>query len=273
VKFINGMVCSGEVLSAAPITEAAKVIMVVNGSSPDISEIGEYLFRTWPSDAESSKVLASEVAKEYKKVAIINEQTEYSVALGQVFKEEFTKTGGEVVIEETFTTGTTDFRVSLAKIKAINPEAVFLNTQTGANAARIAKQARDLGLTSQFYAVFFTGDDYVKSDPAVEGTILVDVPVLDLDNPKAKEFADKYKSIYGTDSPYPFISGSSYDQLMLVAEAIEEVGTDTDKVKDYFYSLRSFDGLIGDLSFDENGDVEGVGFVVKQIKNGVLTDI
>lgn len=273
VKFIVGPLCSGEVLSAAPIIEAGKVVFMVNGSSPDITNAGEYIFRTWPSDTESSKMLAEQIISKFKKVAIITEQTEYPVALAKFFKEEYESLDGQVVAEEVFTTGVTDFRSSLTKIKASNPEAIFINPQTGANASRIAKQARDLGIKAPFYAAFFTGEDYVKAGSQSEGTIIVDVPVLDPTNAKAKAFMENYTQTYGKESPYPFHSGALYDQLYILAKAIEASGYDADKVKDYLYDMPGTDGVIGKVSFDDKGDVEGVNLSVRQVKNGEVVNL
>src|SRR3989338_8967946 len=59
VKIIFGGVCSSETLAMAPLTEAAKVLVVSpSATSPDITAAGDYIFRTAPSDAAAGSVAA-----------------------------------------------------------------------------------------------------------------------------------------------------------------------------------------------------------------------
>jgi ABC-type branched-subunit amino acid transport system substrate-binding protein len=102
VQFVLGGFCSGESLAAEPIATANKVALFSPGSSsPKLTNISKYFFRNYPSDDSQGFALA-EASKEknWKKVAVIQEQTDYSVGLYQSFNTKFSDLGGEIVKEE-----------------------------------------------------------------------------------------------------------------------------------------------------------------------------
>jgi ABC-type branched-subunit amino acid transport system substrate-binding protein len=64
--------------------------------------------------------------------------------------------------------------------------------------------------------------------------------------------------------------GTSYDSVYLIKEAIEAVGENPTKMRDYFYNIKNHKSIVGTYHFDKNGDMVGIEFVEKQIKDGEL---
>lgn len=273
VQYVVGAMCSSEVLAILPLTEAKPILFLGQGSSPEITSKGKYFFRTWPSDALSGKALADYLAPKYKKVAIITEKTDYAVALEKSFSQSIQNLGGEIVASETFGGDTKDFKTILSKIKLTNPEALFINSQSGSTNALVAKQARDMGINSQFAAFFMTGDEFVKANPAVNGTIILDVPSLNSDRPKSARFMASYKAQFGEGMNYPFVAGQMYDYAYLLKQTIEKVGDSVEAQKKYLNGLALYSGVIGDFSFESTGDVKGIGFSFKKVENNTLVDL
>ena len=85
-----------------------------------------------------------------KKVAIlVDVRSDYSVGLQTFFRQMFRQLGGEVVAEQSYSQGDSDFRAQLTQIKSPNPEAIYVPgyyTEVGT----IAHQARELGITVPF---------------------------------------------------------------------------------------------------------------------------
>lgn len=273
VQYIVGAMCSSEVLAILPLTESKPMIFFGEGSSPDITGKGKYFFRTWPSDAFSGKALAENLVPQYKKIAIITEKTDYSVALEKTFSQNVRERGGEVVASETFSGNIKDFKTILSKIKQTNPEVLFINPQAGEAGALIAKQARDMGITAQFAAFFFTGDEFVKANSAINGTIILDVPSLNSNRPQSAQFVANYKARFGDTMNYPFVAGQMYDYAYLLKRTIEKGGDTVESQKKYLNDLTSYAGVIGDFSFDPVGDVRGIGFSFKKVENNTLVDL
>jgi branched-chain amino acid transport system substrate-binding protein len=61
-----------------------------------------------------------------------------------------------------------------------------------------------------------------------------------------------------------------YDSFMLLANAINEKGGSTKGIREYLLSLNDYDGVTGQLTFDNNGDVmKPIG--IKEIINQEFT--
>lgn len=272
VKLIIGGSCSGEMLAVAPIAEAAEVIAFSSvASNPDISNAGDFIFRNHPSDNEAGAKLAELIAQDHSTVAVVTEQTDYAQGIRAVFLDEFEKLGGEVVFDEAFGTENADFRSILTKLSATQPDAIFLNPQTESKIVQLANQSRELGLEQPFYGAYLTGPETVAVE-SINGMTLVDLPVLS-DSRESKKFTNQYLSEYGKAPNFPFFAGSSYDAMNLLAQAVSEVGLDTSAVRDYLYELDSYTGVIGSHGFDENGDVENISLIVRQVVDGELVEI
>lgn len=270
VKVIVGMICSGELLSAAPVAENAKVVLIGQGSSPDITKAGDYTFRTFPSDTIVGTTLVQSMEKNgVKTVAVLTGSTAYTLALQKDFESKVKSSTVKLVATETYTENTKDFRSLLQKIKAANPDALLIDTQTGAEGGRVAQQARDLGIKSQFYSAYFTGTEFTGLGKAVEGTYIVDAPSLIEGDGRVSAFLKKSKEKYGSDQTYPFFAANVYDEIYLLADIISKVGyDDAEKIKNALYAVKDFDGLSGKFGFDENGDVTGIGMRLTQVKDG-----
>ena len=274
VKVIIGGVCSGETLGAAPLANDNKVVMVSpSATSPDITaKGGDFVFRLAPSDAFAGVVASDYAYNELKarKAAIVSETTDYSQGLRRVFKENFEKLGGQVLADETYNPEDTDFRTQATKIKAANADIVYVVPQTKAKGVLLVKQLKEAGAKQQLVtAEVLIGRDVVKENPAdVDGIIGVEQK-FDDKNPKAAPILAKYKQDTKEEAPFPGYMSGAYDAVYLVADAIAKNGYDGEKIRDYLYAVKGYNGAVGKVSIDQNGDVV-MDFSVKQIKNGEL---
>ena len=276
VEIIIGGVCSGEALAILPITEQNNVLVLSpSASSPDLSSAGEYFFRNNPSDDSGGAFLANIIRGDnHKSVAVISENTDYAQALRRVFTEQFVEGGGEIVADESFVPGTSDFRSILTKIKATAPDAIFINPQLEDAGGNIAKQITELAIDAQLYGSnILSGFKAIEvGGESVDGIKLFDNPGLNPSNQKANSFLTNYQEQYG-DLSIEFYLGAGYDAVYLLAQAIREVGTDTDALQSYLDDLRSFDGVIGMYSFNEYHDLAGINHVLKRVENGEVITV
>ena len=269
VKVILGGVFSSETLAVASIAEPAKVLQFTAfSSSPAISSAGDYIFRNAPSDLDGGRVDAELLAKQYKKIAIISENTEYSEGLRNVLLPILADKGVTVVADEHYMGDTKDFRTILLKVKLANPEAIYFNPGTSPVAAGfLLKQARELGITAPAYFNFMMGSaEAIKTAGSyAEGVIYSDAPSLP---ESGKYLLEEYKAKFNSAPGSDYELGAAYDRIMIITQAIKKVGYDSTKIKDYLYSMGDYKGAIGTYHFDKNGDMVGTGFVHFIIKNG-----
>ncbi|MBI5064655.1 ABC transporter substrate-binding protein [Candidatus Woesearchaeota archaeon] len=270
VKVILGGACSGETLGASPIAEQNKVIILSpSASSPDITNAGDFIFRTNPSDAFAGKVAAEKAASMgFKKASIIHENTDYAQGLKRVFEQVFKESGGEVVSVESYSSEESDFRTQLAKIKAANPDVVYLVPQSPIKGGLLVRQLKEAGVKSQLVmdAIMLRG---ILKDlgSQLEGVIGVE-PKFDEKGPIAAPMLSKYKAKYG-EVTFGFYDSATYDAVYLIAEALQKYGENAEKIRDYFYSIKGRPGAIGEITFDKNGDLL-MKFSVEEVKNGQL---
>ncbi|MFH1500784.1 MAG: ABC transporter substrate-binding protein [archaeon] len=247
---------SHEVLGMAPITEENKVILFTPGAgSEDIRQAGDYVFR----NRETGIVHGSEMADlvyslGFKKTAILYVNAPSGVSYKDGFLDRYSKIKGEIIYNEGYDKGETDFRTDLLKIKSINPDAIYVPGY-GADIGIILKQAKELGLTVRFFSSpgIEIPELFDITGNSAEG-VIYSVPVFDPSNPSVRSYAEPYKNKYGEESE--FIAANSYDAVHILADAIESCnGDDSTCIKNYLYSLRNYPGVGGKTSFDHNGDV------------------
>jgi len=278
VEAIIGPLCSGTVLSVAPLAEENKVIIfspVATASS--ISKAGDYIFRNSISDVHQGKFLAEFLFKKYNlnNAGVIYVNNDYGIQLFDSFKRNFEGLGGNVKIAELYTDGSKDFRTNLAKIKNKNIDGLIIICG-GVDGGLIAKQARELGIEVNLIGTDnFGGKEVMEvGGSAVEGTIFT-TPSLDETNPELINFNNQYISKHGKDlflgSDNLWISANAYDATMILKVAIEKGGCSSTEIKNYLYKIKDYQGIGGLISFDENGDVDKP-LSVKIIKNGKQYD-
>ncbi|MBI4451225.1 ABC transporter substrate-binding protein [Candidatus Woesearchaeota archaeon] len=272
VKVIFGGACSGETLGAAPIAEQAKVILISpSATSPDITNAGDYIFRTAPSDAYAGKVAADKaIAMGFKKAAVVHETTDYAQGLKNTFQAVF-KEKGEIVAVESFASDSTDFKTQLLKVKAAAPDVIYIVPQAPAKGVLLIKQLREQGIDTQLMtAEVLIGRDVVKeSGKDMEGLIGVEA-AFDEKGAVASKILSDYKAKYG-DPPFPFYQAAMRDAFHLVAGAVKKAGYDSDAIKKELYATKDWEGAIGKLTMDANGEPI-LAYSVKKIVNGQLAE-
>jgi branched-chain amino acid transport system substrate-binding protein len=270
VQVIIGGFCSGESLAAEPITTAAQVFLFSPASSsPDLTGKSAFFARDYPSDSTQGKVLAGLSAdKQWKKVAVIQEQTDYASGIYKSFSENFSALGGTVTKEE-FATGTTDFRSILTKLKSENPGALLVDVQTPANAQRIFKQMADLKwkLPLMSSDVVLSDTETVNANKSIlEGSFGAEFNT-DPTNATFQHLLGAYKNAYNADLPFQSYGQTEYDSVYILKAGLMAVGNDGKKLADWVHNLKDFMGASGNITIGQSGDIAG-GHVLVTMKNG-----
>ena len=274
VPVIFGGGCSGEMLGAAPIAEANKVILISpSATSPDITKAGDYIFRTAPSDAYAGKVAAEKaIGMGYKKAAVIHETTDYAQGLAKVFDDVFTAQGGAVLVNEGYATLDTDFKTQILKIKEAEVDVVYIVPQSPAKGLQLLKQINEEGVTSQLLASdALIGREIIKEHGNEMGGLIGIEAAFDENAPIAKKALADFRKKYG-EPPFPGYQMMTRDAVYLVVNAIKKDGLDKDKIKADLYATKDWEGAIGKITMDSNGEPL-LGYSVKQVKNGMLVEI
>jgi len=262
---------SSVMLAQAPIAENNQVVLISpTCSNPALKYAGDYIFRTWPSDAYQGQYSAEFVIDKLqkRKTAVLFINNDYGVGVKDEFVTNYKKLGGNIVAIESFDPGTTDFRTHLAKIKNENPDLLFLSSHYK-EGALILKQIKEMGIHIQIVASDgnFAPEFINLSGDAAEGTIVANMHWDPKgDDPVVRDFVSKFKRKYNKEPEVYAAAG--YDTLKVVALAIEKGGTTSEEIKNALYQIKDFRGIIGDISIDQYGEVKGqyTMFIIKNSK-------
>ncbi len=266
VPVILGSWASSVVLAEAPIAEKSKVIVMAEAIAPAISEAGDYIFRIQPSASYYSAELIKTVVEKLnlKKIAIIYINNDFGVALRDTVKDEARKSGANIVAEESYLQGDQDFRSQLIKIKAENPEALFIGGYQ--EQLSVIKQAYELGIKVQILAGPPFENKKLINDLGglAEGIIYPYHFVAQTDNPKTIDYMEAYKNKFGVETGG--FAPLMYDAVKIIANVMRMCNVDTDCIKDKLYNTV-YEGVSGKISFDKNGDPL-ISIIIKTVKNG-----
>ena len=262
---------SGPTIAMVPVVDSAKVPLISpSASSPKLSGMSTYFFRVYPSDSAEGAFMA-QVAHDkldLRSVAILYINNEFGVGLGDVFGSTFAKKGGTIPLELGYNEDETDFRPYLTRIKSANPDGVYLGGyyQDGGS---ILKQARELGLDSQFLGSTTHEDPRLLTiaGNAAEGFVYPFSTGYD-EGSQAEAVVEFQHAFETKFSKKPgLVTALGYDCANLLIDAVEKVGPNSERVRDYLAGVHGYQGATGEMSFDANGDIHKP-VRLKTLKNG-----
>ncbi len=143
---VIGEVASSRSLAAAPISQRYKIPMISPASTNErVTEAGDYIFRVCFIDPFQGEVLAKFAFNDLKvrNIAILKDiRQDYSVGLTDSVAGHFTALGGRVVDIVSYTSGDSDFKAVLTKVRSQKPDAVFVTGYYSEAAHHYAPGAR-----------------------------------------------------------------------------------------------------------------------------------
>jgi branched-chain amino acid transport system substrate-binding protein len=227
----------------------------------------KYVFRNCLNAVYLVKYLAGTMAainKEFgfTKVYIMHQDVAWARATADgVKKSYFEKAGWEVLEQEAYPTGTSDFSSALMKARTKGAQVImpiFDMPQSGI----LVKQWKSMGvpaLMAGFISPLAGTDAWKSFDAKIGGAINC---VFEMGSaiasdklPKSVEFYNKYKKIYGKELQAGHGPAPAYESVYILAEAIERAGTlDPDAI---VAQLKKTDrtGIMGRIRFDEGNQV------------------
>lgn len=272
VPVILGGACSGETSAfVGAAREQQKVVMTYCSSAPNLSNSGEFFFRVYPSDNFQAKYAAEFAYNDLgkRKVAILYTQSDWGTGLKQVFEKRFPALGGEIVRVESMQQKDKDLRTQLTKIKEANPDLLYMPSYTE-EAKNAIKQAHELGLNVQILGGDAWDDPTIWENTGTAGEgVMYTIPY----SPMSDHFKQVMKEKTGSDDILICAPGA-YDVVYLMAQAINEVGTDPVKIKDYLHGMPAYtNGVVtSSIEFDANGDIKEANYEVKIIKDSKMVE-
>jgi branched-chain amino acid transport system substrate-binding protein len=214
---------------------------------------------------------AKESLKTSKVVQIYTNDDQSSVGEFKAYEAALKASGIQVLGVETVRTGDVDFSAQLTKIKSLNPDTLVISSQ-GQESVGIMTQARKLGLDKVNFigGNAFNATGVVKeAGRSMDGALSATPWFLDMPHQKNVDFVKKYREKYKADPDW--LAAQSYDALYLVKQALvaakigkgDSVAVARTKLRDSLAAIKSYDGVLGLIEFDQNRDPHVSGAVIK----------
>ncbi|MDP2619024.1 MAG: branched-chain amino acid ABC transporter substrate-binding protein [Hyphomicrobiales bacterium] len=270
IALVAGHFCSGSSIPASAVYAEESVIQISPASTnPKFTDErpGPGVFRTCGRDDQQGQVAGEYLAKNFadKNIAIIHDKTAYGKGLADETRKFMNAAGKKEAMYEAYTAGEKDYTALVSKLKQEGIDILYVggyHTEAGL----MARQMRDQGMNT----ILVSGDALVTDEywsitgPAGEGTLMTFSPDPRR-NPEAAPVVEKFRAKGIEPEGYVLYT---YATMQAWAQAVETAGsTEFDAVVKAL-NEGTFKTVIGDLSFNDTGDVDLPGYVFYEWKDG-----
>lgn len=267
VDLLLGSFNSAVTLPCSATAEKYGVPWVVNSATSDaITEQGnKYTFRAYyvnstgtEQEVQMVRDLGEAQGDPIKTIAILYEDSEGGQTWAAGIRESCEKYGFEIVFDEGYPAGATDFTTPIIKMKGANADAI-LDFSYISEAMLVAQGIVDMELKPKLLVGWggHTSPEFTANDYA-EGWISMQSWCDDLNDPDSLAFVEAHIAKYDA-SPEP-VAANGYNDMWMIKEVLEAAGSvDADAIRDAFLNIEIDGGKanivkgVGPVVFDTNG--------------------
>ncbi|MCP4751841.1 MAG: branched-chain amino acid ABC transporter substrate-binding protein [Proteobacteria bacterium] len=275
VVAVVGHICSGATIAAMSVYRDNDIPVVSpSATAPILTLSGKnsLFFRTIPHDAAQAVLQIQFILENLKakKVAVVHDKSDYGKGLSTLIKEGLEKADVNIVLFEGISPDADDYSTVVREIKETDPDVVAFGGYHP-EGSKIVTQSRRKNITAHF----ISGD--ALKDPSfiemggkyaegvyISSTIDISRNPATIEVTKALSKRGQRPGNYGL---------QAHAGITAVFNAIEKSGST--KAKDIGKILRSesVSTTLGNISFDEKGDVVGSGFTIYRIDHGRFVNV
>jgi len=226
VPVLTGGYSSSVTQAATAVAQQFKVpFLVTTGSADDITEKGyEYIFRINPTSSEYFNPFESLLKKVggIKTMALLYENTQFGQSSAKDVDASAKSMGIDVVVREGYQAGAIDFKPLLSKVKAKNPDIIYMVSYV-MDAALLMVQSKELDINPKMFAgggAGFTLPEFQqRAGAAAEYVYSATLWTEDVPYPGAREYYEKYVKRFKSETEYH--GAEAYASMYVVADALK----------------------------------------------------
>lgn len=262
---------SNVTIPVSTIYENAQLVLLspIVANNELIERDYDYVLQNIPSDGAIGKQMALYAKSEgYKNIAIYYDDNVYGKGLADAFEAASVNNDMKIIDRVSNFKNDLEFKKSLAKWKALDYDAVFV-ADSMPSAGEFIQMLREENSTIPIIG----GDGLDLSGFITDvGDASEGVTMATLLNPNDKRetlqiFTKKFKEKYKEEPDIWAIQG--YESIHLLAFAIDKGGSSTSSdISNFLKNMESFEGVLDDISFNEDGGIEGRSIFIKTVRNG-----
>lgn len=258
-------------LAQAPIADETKTVIINGGGfAPELRGAGKYLLNNVPLSTDEGRVILTYAFNDLNITNLgIIVASSYSKETLDFMDDYWTGMGGKVSLIVKHDAGASDLRSQIELLKGSDAEAVLL-LNDGDDTLLTLTQAEQVDYKPQWLGFAGQMISQILSLPSADGMVASSV-VYEPDT----EFVDAYTAEY--DEEPNFYVAQYYDHSVILKDALEYIIENSmeftgESLREAIYSIRTFEGVNGSFSFQDDGTVYRTMSVVK-VTNGAQETI
>ncbi|KAB7616133.1 branched-chain amino acid ABC transporter substrate-binding protein [Amylibacter sp. SFDW26] len=268
--FMAGHFCSGSSIPASSVYAEEGIIQISPASTnPKLTDErpGPGVYRVCGRDDQQGEVAGAFLKANFgdKKVAVVHDKTAYGKGLADATKAAFEAAGGTTTLYEAFTAGEKDYTALVSKLKQNGIDALYVggyHTEAGLMKRQMVDQGMSTTLISGDALV--TDEYWSITGEAGAGTLMTFSP----DPRKAETAKDIIAALEADGKTTEGYVVYTYAAIQAWAAAAETAGSVDYDPMVAALNAGNFSTALGDLSFDDKGDVSLPGYVFYEWKDG-----
>ena len=262
-----------EVAIPVSITYEKNRILFISPGATDsrfIKYSGDFTFRNIPSDIDTGRKMAEfAVHKGFKKMLLLYQRDTSGRRLTEIFHENITKKGIEVVALRSYFKWQRDFRLLISELtRAYQFDAILL-AGLMPNTAKFIRQARDMGVAVPIIGGYEMDSPKLFSiaGRTAEGIFAPTVFNSNRSYQVTRKFTSNFKIIHGV---LPDIwAAQGYDAVQLLAHVIRETtGVVPIELASTLRILENWNGVTGKYSFELDGGITDKQIFFRESRDG-----
>jgi branched-chain amino acid transport system substrate-binding protein len=271
---VFGPVFSGSIMVSMTETKRGGVPNFTGGEATSITQQGNpFIFRTSFTQATSMPKIARYISTKLKAktVAVMFANNDFGKGGRDAIMKALDAVGVKVVADISTESGQVDFAAPVLRAKQSNADVLFVYTNEE-ESARALRELRKQGFNKPIVGeTTLTGQKVIELAGEAANGVLAHVGLtVDAPIPGMRAFREKYEREYKAVSDHNGIKG--YTGVYVLKAAIEKVGKfDRAAVAKLLHGFSvkasQVPGVIMDVSFDQNGDLDRESFIV-EVRNG-----
>ena len=271
VPAIVGFAISTQLEQVIPIAQENSVIIVSSVSSaPGLSARGDFIFRSGLNSGvlNPAAVEATHKKYDYKRAATIyHHRDTYSTRSDEAFRAALDESGVQIVATEIYEGDETDFSAQLTRIMKLNPDVLFISA-LGSHIPPILIQARTLMPGIHVIVPELTSIEVEAAGAAAEGAVTSIGWLSTSDMPLSRAFVESYIRTYAEEpSAWAAQSHAAFHILAIAIANAQSINPNA--IRDALAKTTDLDTVLGDFSFDPNGEAV-YDAIVLTVKDGAF---
>lgn len=277
---------SGAGLAIAQIAEREQIAYLVDHPSADVITKSnfQWTFRLNPASSFNSVPLQQFLkgyAKDIKRVAVLYENSIYGKGVTEPFKTWLAQNGYQVVVSELYPPLSLDYRDLLNKVKAQNPDLLFLASNIP-DSALIVRQTREMGLTPKMISgagAGFSINEFIEQAGVAANNVFSTGPWSgNPKDPKVQALAQTFHKKFGH---YPKEhEAEGYAAIYVIADALKRAKSLSRADIKAALEQTNMQTTFGPVKFDnfegythQNNGLKNGQVVLSQWQNGRLYNV